>query len=76
MDDISPSGISPSGIYLSGQDVAERSRAAGDGHPPKRAPVHPGRRWRVLSVFAVLAIIAAVGGQQVWHARQLPPASP
>src|SRR5208282_437889 len=59
-------------ISLSGQDVAERTRAADDG----RFPMRPRRRRRALAVFAVLAIIAAVGGEQVWRARQLPPAPP
>ena len=61
-------------IALSGQDVAERSRAADDG----RLPMRPRRRWRGPAVFAVLAIIAAVvGGAQVWDWRgHQPPAAP
>jgi RND family efflux transporter MFP subunit len=59
-------------ISLSGQDVAERTHAA-DADPP---PVRRRRRWRALAVFAVLAIIAAVGGEQVWRASQQPAAVP
>ena len=64
-------------ISLSDQDVAERTRVADDGRPAMRAPARPRRRWRAIAVFAVLAIIiAAVGGEQVWRARELPPAPP
>jgi multidrug efflux system membrane fusion protein len=59
-------------ISLGAQDVAERARLADDRRPPMR----PRRRWRALAVFAVLAIIAAVGGEQVWRARQPAPAAP
>src|ERR1700679_2893723 len=59
-------------ISLSGQDVAERTSAADDLRPL----ASPRRRWRALAVFAVLAIIAALGGEQLWSARQLPPAPP
>ncbi|MGD0105756.1 MAG: efflux RND transporter periplasmic adaptor subunit [Rhodopila sp.] len=64
-------------ISLSAQDVAERTSPADDAHPSMRPPpMRPRRRWRALAVFAVLAIIAAVGGEQVWRARQVPPALP
>jgi membrane fusion protein, multidrug efflux system len=57
---------------LSGQDIAERAGAADDGRPFMR----PRRRWRALAAFAALAIVAAVGGAQVWSANRLPPPPP
>jgi RND family efflux transporter MFP subunit len=59
-------------ISLSGQDIAERTRPA-DGDP---SPRRPRRRWRAVSVFVVLAIIAAAGGEQIWRGRQQPAAPP
>jgi membrane fusion protein, multidrug efflux system len=59
-------------ISLGAQDVAERERSADD----RRPPVRPRRRWRALVVLAVLAITAAVGGEQVWRTRQPAPAAP
>ena len=59
-------------ISLNDQDIAERTRIAEDSRPTGR----PGRRWRTLSVFVVLAIIAAAGGEHVWRARQQPSAPP
>ena len=59
-------------ISLSDQDVAESARAADDS----RSPVRRRRRWRALAVFGVVAVIAAVGGEQIWHARQQPAAPP
>lgn len=57
---------------LSGQDVVERTRGVDDVHRPMRRR----GRWRALAVLAVLAIAAAVGGEQAWHAGQPPPAAP
>jgi multidrug efflux system membrane fusion protein len=57
---------------LGDQDIAERTRAADDLRPLAR----PRRRWGALAVFAVLAIVAAVGGEHVWPVHQLPPAPP
>ena len=51
-------------ISLSDQDVAERARAADDSRPPVRRR----RRWRALAVFGVVAVLAAVGGEQIWRA--------
>jgi multidrug efflux system membrane fusion protein len=59
-------------VSLGAQDVAERERSADD----RRPPVRPRRRWRALVVLAVLAITAAVGGEQVWRTRQPAPAAP
>nr|WP_294517824.1 efflux RND transporter periplasmic adaptor subunit [uncultured Rhodopila sp.] len=59
-------------VSLGDLDVAERARAADDNRPP----VRPRGPWRALAAFAVLAIIAAVAGEQVWHARQQPGAPP
>ena len=59
-------------ISLSDQDVAERARAADDS----RSPVRRRRPWRALAVLGVVAVIAAVGGEQVWRAGQQPAAPP
>ena len=59
-------------ISLSDQDVAERARVADDG----RSPIRRRRRWRALALFGVVAVIAAVGGEQVWRAGQQPAAPP
>jgi multidrug efflux system membrane fusion protein len=59
-------------ISLSGQDVAERARVADD----RRPPIRPRRRWRALTVLAVLAVTAVVGGEQVWRAGQPRPVPP
>jgi multidrug efflux system membrane fusion protein len=59
-------------LSLIEQDVAERTRVADGG----RLPMRPRRRWRGLAAFAVLTIVAAVGGQQVWRDRQRPAAAP
>jgi RND family efflux transporter MFP subunit len=57
-------------VSLTDQDLAERARTADGGRPPGR------RRWRGLAAVAVLAIIAAVAAEQVWHAEQPPAAGP
>ena len=57
---------------LGDRDIAERTRAADNLRPLAR----PRRRWGALAVFAVLAIVAAVGGEHVWPVHQLPPAPP
>ena len=59
-------------ISLSDQDVAESARAADDS----RSPVRRRRRWGALAVFGVVAVIAAVAGEQIWHAGQQPAAAP
>ena len=59
-------------ISLSDQDVAESARAADDS----RSPVRRRRRWGALAVLGVVAVIAAVAGEQIWHARQQPAAPP
>jgi multidrug efflux system membrane fusion protein len=55
---------------LSDRDVAER--AADNG----RSPIRRRRRWGKLAVVGVVAVIAGVGGAQVWRARQQPAAAP
>jgi membrane fusion protein, multidrug efflux system len=59
-------------ISLSDQDVAERVAAADRGPPP---PIRRRRRWGILAAFGVLAIVAVVGGEQVWRAREQPAAA-
>ena len=59
-------------ISLSDQDVAESARAADDS----RSPVRRRRRWGVLAVLGVAAVIAAVAGEQIWHAGQQPAPPP
>jgi multidrug efflux system membrane fusion protein len=59
-------------VSLSDQDIAERTRVAEDGQRAGR----PRRRWRALSVFVVLAVLAALGGERFWRAREQPGAPP
>ncbi len=59
-------------ISLSDQDVPERARIADAG----RSPIRRRRRWGALAVFGVAAIIAAVAGEQIWHAGQQPAPPP
>jgi multidrug efflux system membrane fusion protein len=57
---------------LSGQDIAERSSGADGSRPPIRRR----RRWGALAVFGILAVVAAVGGEQVWRASRQQGAPP
>jgi membrane fusion protein, multidrug efflux system len=59
-------------ISLSDQDVPERARIVDAG----RSPIRRRRRWGALAVFGVVAIIAAVAGEQIWHAGQQPAPPP
>ncbi len=59
-------------ISLSDQDVPERARIADAG----RSPIRRHRRWGALATFGVVAIIAAVAGEQIWHAGQQPAPPP
>ena len=63
-------------ISISDQDVAERIGLAGDNATPvrRRGP------WRGLALLGIVAIVAALGGEQVWrsgqHAAAPPPPPP
>lgn len=59
-------------ISLSDQDVAESARAVDDS----RSPIRRRRRWGALAILGVVAVIAAVGGEQIWRAGQQPAAAP
>jgi multidrug efflux system membrane fusion protein len=58
-------------ISLSDQDVPERARTADAIRSPFRR-----RRFGALVVFGVVAVIAAVGGEQIWRAHEQPAAPP
>jgi multidrug efflux system membrane fusion protein len=59
-------------ISLSDQDVPESARTADAG----RSPIRRRRRWGVLAVFGVAAVIAAVAGEQIWRHEEQPAPPP
>jgi multidrug efflux system membrane fusion protein len=59
-------------ISVSDQDVAERTQVAGD----TAVPVRRRRPWRALAIVGIVAMLAALGGRQVWRAGERPAAPP
>jgi RND family efflux transporter MFP subunit len=59
-------------LALTEQDVAERTGVADDSLPPVRRR----RPWRALALVGVVAMLAAVGGAQIWRAGEHPPPPP
>ncbi len=59
-------------ISLSDQDLAERTQVADDS----ATPVRRRRPWRALALVGVVAMLAAMGGEQVWRAGEHPAPPP
>jgi multidrug efflux system membrane fusion protein len=59
-------------VALVDQEVVERTGVADDSLAPTRRP----RRWGMLALVGVVAVLAAVGGARVWRAGEHPAAAP
>ena len=59
-------------VSLTSQDLAERTRAEGNGVSSRHRPTW----WRGVALIAGLAALASVGGGQVWRADYRPAAVP